>query len=581
MSSQQTDRSTPATLLEAPAEAGRRSRPGLDLAAISGLVVIAGIIEFWLRDLLNRPFFYDEAWRAYDISLGTGFFSHLNESGAPLALGWVAIEDASRLALGNTEAGLRGPMFLALPVLGIATYLLARKWLGVAVSFCVAALLIVNPWTVNNALQLKSYSYEGILTVATIALILLVERKTWRPVPLLLLYAALGLTAVFSLPNLFILGPLLLLDLVRAIRSRDRLWLRIAGEAVAGLIALAHYALFVRPQAEVASTSFWLSNYAPKQPGPFFHFVIQQLVGFDPLMVTGVATAENQFPTYTLPTVAHELLAAGILILLAAGVWAAVRDAAARVIVVALGGALLLELIASTVRRWPFGMTRVSLFLLPLFYVLLGIGAVWLARAALGRLAGLSRLARRGRLAWWQVPACAAFLAVLVAILVPGGTATARALMETHHMQSRPTEFSYVKAAVAKARKRIVPGDLTIVRTDRHQSMWYAEGWLYYMNNYQGYPASVARLPRIPDSDSISVYRLTPASVAAFLTAHPHSPAIYLLELDAKVAKSLPAFMHKQDLRTLKQFGYCPVRSSSYPLFGNVVVFTQGACHGT
>jgi hypothetical protein len=581
VSSQQTDRSTPATLLEAPAEADRRRRPGLDLAAISGLVVIAGIIEFWLRDLLNRPFFYDEAWRAYDITLGTGFFSHLSDSGAPLALGWVAIEDASRLVLGNTEAGLRAPMFLALPVLGIATYLLARKWLGVAVSFCVAALLIVNPWTVNNALQLKSYSYEGIFTVATIALILLVERKTWRPVPLLLLYAALGLTAVFSLPNLFILAPLLLLDLIRAVRSRDRLWLRIAGEALAGLIALAHYALFIRPQAGVANTSFWFHNYAPHQPGPFVHFAVQQLVGFDPLLVTGVATAENQAPIYTLPTVAHELLAVGILILLAAGVWAAVRDAAARVIVVALGGALLLELIASTVRRWPFGMTRVSLFLLPLFYVLLGIGAVWLAHAALGRLAVLGRLARRGRLAWWQVPALLAFMAVLAAILVPGGEATAQALSETHHMQDKPTEFSNVKAAVARARKEIVPGDVAIVRTDRHQSMWYAEGWLYYMNYYQGYPASVATLPRISGTDTISVYRLTPASVAAFLAAHPHSPAIFLVDLDARVPKYLPAFLYKQDLRTLEPDGYCPVSKSAYPLLGRVVVLKPGTCHGT
>jgi hypothetical protein len=581
VSSQQTDRSMPVTLLEAPADTGRRWGPGADLAAIFGLLVIAGVIEFWLRDLLNRPFFYDEAWRAYDITLGTGFFSHLSESGAPLALGWVAIEDASRLVLGNTEAGLRAPMFLALPVLAIATYLLARRWLGVAVSFCVAALLVVNPWTVNNALQLKSYSYEGILTVATIALILLVERKTWRPVPLLLLYAALGLTAVFSLPNLFILGPLLLLDLIRAIRSRDRLWLRIAGQALAGLIALAHYALFIRPQAGVASTSFWFRNYAPHHLGPFVHFAIQQLVGFDPLMVTGVGTAENQPPIYKLPTVDHELLAVGILVLLAAGVWAAVRDAAARTIVIALGGALVLELIASTVRRWPFGMTRVSLFLLPLFYVLLGIGAVWLARAALEGVAGLSRLVRRNRLAWWQVPAFLAFLAVLGAILGPGGEATAQALSETHHIQAKPNEFSYVKAAVARARKEIVPGDVAIVRTDRRQAMWYAEGWLYYMNDYQGYPASVARLPRISGSDTIAVYRITPSAVAAFLAAHPHSPAIFLVDLDAKIPKNYPAFLYKQDLRTLEPDGYCPVSKSAYPGLGRVVVLKPGTCHGT
>ena len=36
-------------------------------------------------------------------------------------------------------------------------------------SFCTAALLLVNSWTVNNALQLKSYSYEGLFAVAAVA----------------------------------------------------------------------------------------------------------------------------------------------------------------------------------------------------------------------------------------------------------------------------------------------------------------------------------------------------------------------------------------------------------------------------
>jgi hypothetical protein len=544
-------------------------------------VAIAAVIEFQLRDLLTKPFYSDEAWRAYDITLGPGFFSHLNDSGGPLAAGWLAIEDVSRLLVGNTEAGLRGPMFLALPVLGVATYLLARTWLGVAVSFCVAALLLVNPFIVNNALQLKSYSYEGIWSVATIALILLVQRTTWRPVQLLLLYAAVGLTAVFSLPNLFILAPLLLLDLIRAIRSRDRLWLRIAGEALAGLIALAHYVLFIRPQAGVVGTTWWKYYYAPHQFGPLVHFALRGLASFDPFMVTGVATVEQQLPTYTLPPLGHDLLAAGILVLLAAGIWAAAADAAARTTVVALGGALVLELIASAVQRWPFGMTRLDLFMLPLIYVLGGIGAVWLARAALGGWrTRRGRLADRGRVIWWwRVPAFGVFLAVLAAIVVPGGTATARTLRESYERQGAPTEFSNIREAVAQARRLAVPGDVAIVRTDRTPPFWYGEGWLYYMDSYQGYPASIARLPRVAASNAIAVGLVTPAAVGGLMAAHPHARTVFLVELN--VPRGLPRSLHDQALQTLRRYGYCPAHEYFYAFLGDMTVLDKGACRGT
>jgi hypothetical protein len=148
--------------------------------------------------------------------------------------------------LGDTEAGLRAPMFACLPALACATYLLARRRLGVGVSFGVAALLLVNSWTVNNAPQLKSYSDEGLLAIAAVALYLLVQRDGLSPARLLGLYALMGLTCVFSLPNLFVLAPLLALDLVGVVRGRQRVALRVAGDAVAGVIAVAHYVIFVR-----------------------------------------------------------------------------------------------------------------------------------------------------------------------------------------------------------------------------------------------------------------------------------------------------------------------------------------------
>jgi hypothetical protein len=549
-------------------------RPIADLVAVAGLLVISGVIEFSLRTLLSRPLYSDEAWRAFDIAMGPRFFSHLSESGAPLALGWLAIEDTSRFLFGDNEVALRAPMFVALPVLGIATYLLARKWLGVTVSFCVAALLLVNSWTVNNALQLKSYSYEGILAVATVALVLLVRRTTWRPVPLLLLYAALGLTAVFSLPNLFVLGPLLLLDLARTIRFRDRTALRIAGEALAGVIALVHYALFVRPQAGVAGTAFWMYHYAPHRLGPLVRFTLKGIQSFDPLMVTGVVNAANSQAANTLPTAARDVLAIGILLLLASGVWAAVLDTAARTLVVSLGGALVLELVASAVQRWPFGMVRVNIFMLPLFYIVGGIGAVWLARTISGRRRGGD--ARPRPVTWWRVVALGGLAVALAATVGTGGVATAHALAQTYQAQDQPTEFTGVKAAVQQARELAAPGDLVIIRSFRSPPFWYGEGWLYYMLSYQGNPPSLARLPRIAASDTTSVFAVTPATVGNFLAAHPHSQAIFLLEL--RLPDGNPPALHEESLRTLRRFGYCPTREIAYPVTGDMTVLDRGAC---
>ena len=167
---------SPAAARELPARPVRLSRSGIgEMAAIGALIAVAGL-HFLLRHLLTRPFWGDEGWRAYDIALGIGFLHHLNASGAPLAPGWLAIEDGAHALFGSTESGLRLPMFLTLPAVGVATYLLARRWLGAWVSAAAAMLLLVNGWVVNNALQLESYTYEALFSIAAVGLFLLIRR---------------------------------------------------------------------------------------------------------------------------------------------------------------------------------------------------------------------------------------------------------------------------------------------------------------------------------------------------------------------------------------------------------------------
>jgi hypothetical protein len=557
-----------------PVAARRPARfPLGDVLAVACLVVEAGLIVFFLRHLLTRPLYYDEGWRAYEIALGPGFLGQLHAAVGPLSLGWLAIENAARLVLGDTEAGLRTPMFLVFPLLGAATYLLARRWLGVVVSFCVAGLLLVNLWIVNYGLQLKSYPYEALFAVLTVALYLLVRRSAWRTAQLLGLYAALGLTCVFSLPNLFVAVPLLALDLVETVRARHRVALRVAGEALAGAIALAHYALFLAPQSGVVGTSYFNGQYPPPGIGGFARFTVDGLTSYIPSIITGVAGATNATPSYALPPLAHHLLAVGLVILLAAGVVAAARDAAGRALIVAVGGALVFELAGAALHRWPFGLIRQNILVLPLLYVLGGIGAVWLARALRGW-----RPADGGAgvpVTWWRAIALGAAAVMLALTGAAGGVATAKALAESGQLQTRPTMFGGVKAAVAVTRMAAGPGDLVIIRADRSTPVWYGTQWLYYMESYAGWPGAIAARPRIPARDTISVIYVTPGAVDRFLAAHRGSPAVFLLEFNLPGYR-FPRWAHQESLSTLRRFGYCPTSDIAYPITGHLTILRAG-----
>ena len=225
-------------------------------------------------------------------------------------------------------------------------------------------------------------------------------------------------------------------------------------------------------------------------------------------------------------------------------------------------------------------MVRVNVFMLPLLYILLAMGVVALARALRGPErddAGLTEDRKSRRLPWWRVAGLGAAAAGLAAATVAGGVATGHALAETRELQYQPTEFTGVRAAVSAARKEAAPGDLAIIRADRLPINWYDEGWLYYMNSYQGYPAATAARPAIAARDTLVVFLVTPAAVERFLARHPDSPAIMLLELVIP-GNTFPARLHRESLQTLHRFGYCPVREFGYRITGHLTVLVRHGC---
>src|SRR6266542_5026413 len=119
-----------------------RSGSGSGAAASAALLVEAAVVFMRVRARVSAPFWYDEQWRAYHLSLTKGFWRGPQHINTAVAAGWVAIERASVLAFGNNEWALRLPEVLALAAIGWPTWRVARHWVGVTASAIIAA-----PWS--------------------------------------------------------------------------------------------------------------------------------------------------------------------------------------------------------------------------------------------------------------------------------------------------------------------------------------------------------------------------------------------------------------------------------------------------
>src|SRR6266536_2602026 len=100
-------------------------------AVVAALLVEAAVVFMRVRARVSAPFWYDEQWRAYHLSLTKGFWRGPQHINTAVAAGWVAIERASVLAFGNNEWALRLPEVLVLAAIGWPTWRVARHWVGV------------------------------------------------------------------------------------------------------------------------------------------------------------------------------------------------------------------------------------------------------------------------------------------------------------------------------------------------------------------------------------------------------------------------------------------------------------------
>lgn len=364
------------------------------------LLALDGVVIGWVWPTLTRPLWYDEAWRAYHLSIGAGWFSALKSANAPLPLGWYALERGMITTFGNTAFVLRVPDIVALPVTTLLTYALARWWLGRPAAAIVAAALTINGSLIVYGLQVKSYLPEAACAAAVVLLWLRARRAADNGRSPLPAQAGLLICGITSLSALLLLAPLLLADLGAALAAvprsrrttpwrRDPATKRLPGAVLVGAASLAHLKFFVLPQSYLTKTPYWAG------------FFLHRDTWWDQVRTAGADLASRSLTgallrpdgQYGSPFVGSKLLTPitgwillvltiGLLVGWFAGIVGAARSRDGRALLAAILGAIALVLVGGAMRQWPAGWVRANLFLLPPLYVLAGVGVRTLVRAA-------------------------------------------------------------------------------------------------------------------------------------------------------------------------------------------------------
>ena len=233
-----------------------------DRICIGLLLVLSFTLVIVLRDMLTRPLWYNEQWRAWHLSLHRQFLEQLASTNSPMAAGWVAITKASALVLGNREVALRLPIVLTMPALAWVGYLLARRWLGVGASLLTIVALLANVMVMTYSTQLAPYDLEAACVTAALLLWLQAAdpgrstRGRWTR------HLAMGTLAMFATPVVFLLGPLLATDLVRS--GRRRRWQQVGPTVAAGGLAVAHLGFYIGQQTGQSHGPYWNDHFLPR-----------------------------------------------------------------------------------------------------------------------------------------------------------------------------------------------------------------------------------------------------------------------------------------------------------------------------
>ena len=545
-------------------------RVGLaDRIALLSLLAETALLLGLLRHGFTRPFWYDEQQRAYQLALPPReLLRGLPDAESPLPLAWIVVEKAFAAVFGQVEWALRLPVIASVVLLAVAGYALARRMVGVVPSALIVGALLANGSLAIFAPQIKQYPTEMALAVVVLLLWLQAGDPGRSGAGVVVRYLGILGCMLAATATVFVAAPLLALDLVSAARER-RLGRRALLALATGAAGLAHLVLFVLPQSKVAGTdSYWEGTFLPASSvGAAGRFVVRQSLSFVPGIVTqpfGITSSWQRAAISVLLVVA-----------LLAGVAVAVVDRRVRPLLLALGGALLLQLVASAGRRWSFGFVRINVFLLPLLYLLAGVG---LARG----LALLARLSLRPAAAE-PAPAgrprarralAGAGLAGLAAVALVGGSAGAAAsagqFRRAAVASSQPGWYveqtgwgDGLRALVERTRLEAGPDDVVVVV----RRMGF-KGWAYYMWSYDGWPLRLRATRPVDARRTLMMNAVDQDRLRAFLAGHGRAERVFVLLMASAYRGSAAAVEGP-----LRQLGRGPVERTRIPWTGTLTVW--------
>jgi hypothetical protein len=560
-------------------------RVGLaDRIALLSLLAETALLLGLLRHGFTRPFWYDEQQRAYQLALPPReLLRGLPDAESPLPLAWIAVEKAFAVVFGQVEWALRLPVIASVVLLALAGYALARRMVGVAPSALIVGALLANGSLAIFAPQIKQYPTEMALAVVVLLLWLQAGDPGRSGAGVVVRYLGILGCLLAATATVFVAAPLLAFDLVRAARERH-LGRRALLALATGAAGLVHLVLFVLPQSKVAGAdSYWEGTFLPVSSlGAAARFVVRQSLSFVPGIVTqpfGITSSWQRAAISVLLVVA-----------LLAGVAVAVVDRRVRPLLLALGGALLLQLVASAGRRWSFGFVRINVFLLPLLYLLAGVG---LARglALLARLSLRPAPAQPGPTepgAAGPAPAGPALagpprarralalagLAALAAVALVGGSAGAAAsaaqFRQAAVASSQPGWYAEqtgwgdgLRAFVERTRLEAGPDDVVVVV----RRMGF-KGWAYYMWSYDGWPPRLRGTRPVDARRTLMMNAVDQGRLRTFLAEHGRADRVFVLLMASAYRGSAAAVEGP-----LRQLGRRPVERTAIPWTGTLTVW--------
>jgi hypothetical protein len=486
--------------------------------------------------------------------LTDGFWRELHSADAPFPLLWLVVERASILVGGNSLLVLRLPVVAAFVALGPLTYAVGRRWLSAPMSFAAAGLVVLNGPIFDYAVQLKPFTLDCLASMGALWLWLLARERSPRWAARLLLYMGIAACSLLAVAATFTVSFLLILEMVDFLRTRGWAWSRLVAPVTAGAVSVAHLILFVLPQNSVTGHGDWQEFYPPHgSVTGAAAFVVKQLASFVPGMVTQLPhyVPSPAQPVLPLGSGMRPLLTVFLLVVLGAGIIEVLAEGRARVLAGLLVWCLAVELVASALHLWPFGLARVNYFLLPLAYLLGAVGVAYVLR-----------MARRTQQRYLAGALAVVTLAGCVALLI-----TARAQMvQARRTAHGPVYQLHTAEMVAWTRLRASPNDVVVFYNGSG-----AKGWAYYMRFYQGY-----------DPVTNAATRIGPARTLVLPGAADEQPLRELLQRDRTVGDVflvLPINARRERLAALKQLlaanGYQPAARAKASLTSSVQQFSR------